>query len=353
MNKLKALIIALGMFLFIAPVSAKEIEHFYFNSDTTVSNSDTINASAALAGQKVEVKGEVKGALFGAGNNVTFSGTTDYLLLAGNTVDISGKILKDSAIAGSSVNIKGATFERDLAVAAGSISATGKFNRDATLSSSLVELNDITVVGDLHLYANEINIGKNVKIEGTLSYPEDAKITIDDSAVIGNTVKTDSLKTTVSFVQIITEKVFSLLSLVLIFLVISLLVPKVFKKIDEKYEVLNFEKVIEAFTKGLLVLIVIPIIAIILLSIVVGMPLAFILIAIYAIAIYLSKIFAAYLIGSKIAGKWMKKETSILVKGLIGLAIVFVIGIIPYVSVIAAPIILFIGLGLIFDAIRK
>ena len=353
MKKVKGLLIFVCMFLFIAPASAKDINHFYAESDTSVALNDTINASAALAGQTVNASGKVNGILFGAGNDVSLAGEVDYAAVAGNTVKITGTVLKDAAVAGNVVDIKGATFERDLAIGANNVTVSGTFNRNATIMASIAEINDTTVVGNLKLYSNTITIGKNVKIEGQLSYPEDAKVTINDGATIGKIVKTESINKEISLLELFTQKVFSLLSLILIFIVISLVFAKQFKKLDEKYEKFTFEKGIEVFTKGLVILILIPIIAILLMTIVIGMPLAFILIALYVIALYIAKIFAAYLIGTKIAGKWMKKDTSVLIKGLIGLAILFVIGLIPYVSVFAAPIILLIGLGVLFDAFRK
>lgn len=353
MKKIKATLTAICVCLIIPlGVSAKEINHFYADSGDTVALSDTVNASVALAGEKISASGKVNGVFFGAANEVSLSGETDYAAVAGNTVDVSGMVLKDAAIAGNVVKFKNATFQRDVAVAASNVKGSGTFNRDVVIASQIVELNDITVTGDLKLYASNITIGSNVTINGTLIYPEDAKANIDKGAVVGNVVKSDAIDVEASWIEIITEKVFSILSLVLIFVVLSLAMSKVFNKLDSKYEKFGFEKAIEVFTKGLVFIIAVPIIAILLMNIVIGIPLAFIVIALYVIAIYLSKIFAAYLIGSKIAGKWMK-DTSILVKGLIGLAIIFVIGIIPYVSVFLAPIIVLVGLGVMIDAVRK
>lgn len=348
----KIMLTLICMFLFVVPASAAEINHFYADSNDTVALRDTVNASAALAGAKVSADGKVNGVLFGAGNDVVLSGEVDYGVVAGNNVDITGTVLKDAAIAGNVVEFKNANLQRDTLIGASNVKLSGKFGRNITVGADIADLNDVTIGGNLKLYAENITIGDNVKIAGTLTYPEDADIKISDSAVIGKVEKTAALNVEQSWIEILTEKVFSILSLVLIFVVISLLLPKLFEKIDKKYEKFGFDKGIEVFTKGLLFIVAIPVISILLLTIVIGMPLAFILIALYVIAIYLSKIFAAYLIGSKIADKWMK-DTSILVKGLIGLAIVFVISIIPYFGSLLMMIIVLVGLGVLIDAIRK
>ena len=334
----KIMLTLICMFLFVVPASAAEINHFYADSNDTVALRDTVNASAALAGTKVSADGKVNGVLFGAGNDVVLSGEVDYGVVAGNNVDITGTVLKDAAIAGNVVEFKNANLQRDALIGASNVKLSGKFGRNITVGADIADLNDVTIGGNLKLYAENITIGDNIKIS--------------DSAVIGKVEKTAALNVEQSWIEILTEKVFSILSLVLIFVVISLLLPKLFEKIDKKYEKFGFDKGIEVFTKGLLFIVAIPVISILLLTIVIGMPLAFILIALYVIAIYLSKIFAAYLIGSKIADKWMK-DTSILVKGLIGLAIVFVISIIPYFGSLLMMIIVLVGLGVLIDAIRK
>ena len=348
----KIMLTLICTFLFIAPASAAEINHFYADSNDTVALRDTVNASAALAGAKVSADGKVNGVLFGAGNDITLSGEVEYGVVAGNNVDITGTVLKDAVIAGNVVEFKGSDLKRDALIGASKVTLSGKFGRNVTVGSEIADLNDLTIGGNLKLYAENIEISDNVKIAGTLTYPEDADIKISDSAVIGKVEKSASINTEVSWIETMTEKVFSILSLVLIFVVISLLLPKLFEKIDKRYEKFGFDKGVEVFTKGLLFIVAIPVISILLLTIVIGMPLAFILIALYVIAIYLSKIFAAYLIGSKIADKWMK-DTSVLVKGLIGLAIIFVISIIPYFGSLLTMIIVLIGLGVLIDSVRK
>lgn len=348
----KVIVTLICMFLFIVPASASEINHFYAESDDAVALRDTVNASAALAGTKISADGKVNGVLFGAGNDVTLSGEVDYGVVAGNNVDVTGTVLKDAAIAGNVVEFNGSNLQRDTLIAASKTNLSGKFGRNITVASEIVDVNDVTIGGNLKLYAENIEIGDNVKIAGTLTYPENAKVKISDGAVIGKVEKSAAIDNEATWVEIMTEKVFSILSLVLIFVVISLLLPKLFEKIDKKYEKFGFDKGIEVFTKGLLFIVAIPVISILLLTIVIGMPLAFILIALYVIAIYLSKIFAAYLIGSKIADKWMK-DTSVLVKGLIGLAIIFVISIIPYFGSLLTIIIVLVGLGVLIDSIRK
>lgn len=345
----KFLFIFICMFMFIGGASA-EVNHFYAKADDSVNFDKNVNASAAIAGEDVKLNGNVDGVLFSAGSKVELNGNVSYGVLAGEKVIINGNILKDSVIAGASVEIKNANLKRDALIVAEEINSSGKIEGNATLTANKITLENIEVLGNLKVYSNEIIIGENVTIKGTLSYPEDANIDINSSALIGKTVKTDSLSEE-NNIENIQSEIISLLSLLLIFLVLSLLLPKVFVKISEKYKEFNFEKGIETFTKGLVFLIGIPIICIILLCISFAIPLALIIVGLYAIAIYLSKILVAYLIGDKICNKWLP-NSSVLVKGLIGILIVFVILLIPILNTICSCLFILIGLGMIFD-LRK
>jgi len=339
------------MLMVLMPVNAKEINHFYAKAGN-VNFTDTANSSVALAGDNVEVNGQINGILFGAGMNVNLSGEIDYAAVAGDNVSVTGKILKDAAIAGNIIEVENAIFERDAAMIATDLEITGTFNRNLSATSEKTEIKNTTINGNLKLYSNNIVIGDNVKILGTLTYPETAKTTISDSAVIGKIVKEKVVLEETTILDTITQSVISILSLILIFVIMSVIMKGLFDKIDNKYSKFNFEKGIESFTKGILILIGVPIVALLLMFISIGIPLAFILIALYVIAIYLSKIFIAYLIGSKIADKWLK-DTSVLVKGLIGFAVIFIISFIPVINSIFAVLILFLGLGILFDTIKK
>jgi len=176
------------MLMVVLPVNAKEINHFYAEAGD-VNFVDTANSSVALAGDKIEVEGKINGILFGAGLDIDLSGEVDYAAIAGENVIITGKLLKDSAIAGNTLEIENAIFERDVFFAATEVDMSGTFNRNVSGTSEKTKIDNTTINGNLKLYSNNITIGDNVTILGTLTYPETAKISVSDSAVIGKLVK--------------------------------------------------------------------------------------------------------------------------------------------------------------------
>ncbi|MFZ5639480.1 MAG: hypothetical protein ACOY4Q_02190 [Bacillota bacterium] len=99
---------------------------------------------------------------------------------------------------------------------------------------------------------------------------------------------------------------------------------------------------------GALALILAPVLAVILLVTVIGLPLSMLLILAYAFALYLSKIIVAVFIGSLLAGRF---NWPVLHKGvwlvLLGLAIIAALTRLPFVGFLFSLIVVFWGLGAI------
>lgn len=354
-TKLKYLIV-LAVLTVIPTVEAKEVDHFTSKIDNDVIIEDTYNASVAAAGEDVTFDGKINGIAFGASNKLALNGTTDYGMLAGNVITVDGTINNDLVIAGNLVTInKEATINRDTIIAASDVEISGTFNRNISIYASKVTFKNTNIKGNVKLYVNQINVQQDTNITGTLSYPEDSVYKVQEGVQIGKTVKTEAIQTEddENFFATVSAKIWSFLCLTLVFAAITLLFPNLFTKINEKYEKMEFSEVIEVFTKGLVVLILVPIITILLFCTLIGVPLAIILLLFYGIAIYLSTIFTAYLLGYKIWQKVFNKEINVLALGLIGLFILFLCSLIPGVRTLVSIITTLIGLGLIVTIFKK
>ena len=232
-----------------------------------------------------------------------------------------------------------------------------KFKNIVLPNASLekVTFQDVTIKGNVKIYGTNITVSKNTVIEGNLSYPEDAVYKAEDGATIGNIIKTEPIQNEddENFFATVSAKIWSFLSLIVVFAVISLLFPKVFNKINDKFEKMELGEVIEVFTKGLVAIILIPVIVVLLCCLMIGIPLGIIMILLYGIAIYLTTIFTAYLLGYKIWQKVFNKDINMLALGLIGLFILFILSLIPGVRTLVSILTTLIGLGLIVDIIKQ
>lgn len=344
-------VIFLCMFL-IPSVQAKTINHFYAEAGENVSFEDTVSGSSALAGQSVEVNGNVQGVNFLAANSIEHNGQSDYLVSAGNSINISGIVNNDAIIAGNVIAVdKDAILKRDVTILGSDIKVRGNLGRNVSLYGNKVSLEGVTIKGNVKIYAEEILVDDDSIINGQLSYPEDAKVSIGKN--ITNIKKTGKINKEVTdgFTDFISDKIWSFLSLLVIFAVLTLFKPKLFDKINKDYEEFSFTKGVETFSKGLVFLIIVPIISAFLLVIPFTLPLSIIMFALYFIIIYISKVFSMYLIGYKLWQKFAKKDINILVVGMIGILTVFILELIPFISILTILFTLLIGIGMITDFI--
>lgn len=345
----------LVVFFMILSVQAKEVEHFTSKVNNDVVMENTYNSSVAAAGESVSFDGTIKGISIGAGNKVVQGGNSDYALLAGNSIEVNGIINNDAIIAGNIVTIKDtAKISRDMIIAASDVEISGVIDRNISIYASKVTIRDADIKGNVKLYVNKIDILKDAKISGTLSYPEDSSYNVQKGALIGKTIKTDAIQTEndENFFATVSAKIWSFLCLSLVFAVISLIFPSAFSKINNKFEDMQFGEVIEVFTKGLVTLIIVPVVAVFACFTIIGIPLGIITLLLYGIAMYLTTIFTAYLLGYKIWQKVFSKDAHVLLLGLFGLFILFIFSLIPGVRTLVSIITVLIGLGLLIDVIR-
>ncbi len=356
MKKIKMMFFAFIVFLVSPSIYLAEVNHFVSKGDNDIDLSKIYNSSVAVAGDDVNINGTINGIAFGAGNKVVFNGTADYGVLAGNNINISANVLKDTFVAGNVITISDkSVFNRDVIMAATDVSLSGDFERNVSLYAGTVSLKDVHIKGNLKFYGQNISVLEGVVIDGTLSYPEDSNYNGNETAVIGSTEKTPAIQTEneENYFVTLSSKLWSLLGTILVFAFISIFFPKMFNKIDEKYKEISVSEGVEVFTKGLVILILIPIISAMLFFTMFGIPLAIILLLVYGISIYLSSIFTGYLIGFKIWQKVFAKEGHILFYGLIGLVILFMLELIPGVRFAVMAFAVLVGLGLIFDTIKN
>lgn len=356
MKKYIKFLMILAVFAVIPTVQAKEVDHFTTRIDNDVLVEDTYNASVAAAGENITFDGKVNGISFGASNKIVFNGTTEYGMLAGNVIEVNGKIDNDLAIAGNLVTInKEANIGRDAIIAASDVEISGDFNRNLSIYASKVTFKNANIKGHVKIYGQRINVEKNTTIVGTLSYPEDGVYKADKDAKIGKVEKTEAVqqKDDENFFSTVSAKIWSFLCLALIFAIMTLIFPQLFTKINEKYEKTELGEIVEVFTKGLVALILVPIIIVLLFCTLIGIPLAIILLLFYGISIYLSTIFVAYLLGYKIWQKVFDKDINMLALGLVGLFILLLCSLIPGVRTLVSILTTIIGLGLIVDMFKK
>ena len=332
--------------LLLIPISVNALN---INVNGEVKENQEIQGSSVVLGNYVENTSKVSGLDMTLGNTIKYEGESEYLLSAGNNIEINGTVKNDGFVFGNVVNFnENSVIERDLLVLANNVTISGTIKKDVTIYAATVTINGN--IENVNVKANEIII-ENANINN-LSYNEDAVIEIKDSEV-NTTNLTEKLQSEVTIQDQIMNFIYNLGGILVIFLALYLLAPKLFKKIENNNANITVLNVFSMFGFGTLSLILIPVIFILLLTIVFCMPLAILLLILYVLAIWLSSIFTGYLLGYVILTKLIKKENNPLLIGLIGIVILNLLGVIPYIGILITVISVMIGMGIILQQFKR
>lgn len=339
----KYLKVLLVLVMFIAmPVFA--LSQDLFRGEDSVDISEPIDGTSFIAGQSVDIDTKVNGILFAAGNTVTTAGQSDYAFVAGNVVKLQNESFKDGYAAGSSVELKNVTVERDMYVAGQTVTFEGTVGRNMFAGGTSVTI-DGRVNGNLTVYADTIKIDDNAVITGTLKYSDDAKITISDSATIGNKVvekakSIDFSDSKPTILSRISDALLSLSNILLIGLFMMLLFPKLFEKISK----MDSKTILPNLGYGALALLCVPIVSLFAMITLVGLSTGLILLDLFFVFIYLSTVFTSYYLSNMLIAKKIKNKYLMF---LIGAVVITFIKLIPFIGTIVSLCSLFIGLGIV------
>lgn len=311
------------------------------------------NSTRFVAGNEVIDTANVDGISFVAGNQVKLNGKATYGFYAGNEVIINENIEKDLFAAGNHISIgSDAIIGRDVYIAGNIVMISANLPRDLKVGATTIDLTDITISGDAYVMADEILLNENTKIEGKLTYSEDSIVKGIESAKIGSVekIKSSDIAYTYTIKDRIIDFIGSAIAASIVILVLFYLIPKA-KNDIENYE-LKFDNIAKTSGIGFLVLIGVPIISIIAMITGVLLPLSFITIAIYVISIYLSFILSGYVVGNAITTKFMNTK-NVFISIVIGVVLVKLLFLVPYIGGYIKFIALIFGLGLIYNFIKN
>ena len=202
--------------------------------DENVKVEENIQKTTFAFGNNVDLNAIIDGSSFLAGNNINIKSTQDYLFAAGNNINIEKTTAKDAFVAGNIINIKESSI-RDLYAASSTMRIDGKIERNVYLAGDSITINSV-IGGNAYIEAENIRIGKNAEIKGTLYFPEDANMSVSESAVIENRIKGQSIADTnkeITFIDKISTTIYSYLSMLLISLVLMYFFKNYFKKISD------------------------------------------------------------------------------------------------------------------------
>jgi len=376
---MKKAIIILTIAIILLPLTAsayslKKGDSIYVPKDEVIEGSlyavgSTLNIEGKVtgdvfcAGQTINISGEVAGDIFCAGQSINVSGKVGgSMRLAGNAINFNGQVARNAITAGATIVtaasssigwdllVLGNAFElrgdigRDLYGSAGKVTVTGQVGKNLDLNFGSQNDNE-----------KPLTITSAAKINGNVKYKSDKDAIVETGAIVqGETIHNfpaaPAKKSNLADLGWWWGKLISIFSA----LVIGLVLISFWREPVLKITDLMLAKTGPSFGWGILALLLTPIIVVILLITIIGIPLSLILLALWLIAIYASKILVGILVGKSLLNNfWPKQKDSLILAMIVGVVITYLIFALPFVGWIISLLAVLWGLGGIMLALKK
>jgi cytoskeletal protein CcmA (bactofilin family) len=308
-----------------------------------------------VAAGTVNIKGVVEGDVIGVSGDVTVKGNVggDVRVLSGTTV-IGGTVNGNVTVAsGRALVEEGAEIRKGILAAAGTFELHGAVQRNVQGFFGKAYIN-APIGGSVFVKIDKgglLVLEENARVGGDVSYVSENDIERAAGAEVAGVVRrlavSPEAESSVA-VLLFFARVLSLLGL----LAVGLFLANVFGAFTKQTAEAMLVEVPRKIFVGFAVFWLTPIVALLLMFTVIGIPLALMAFALYLVALYIAKVFAALAIGSYIL-KRARKETAHLALTLtlvLGGIVVVGISAIPVVGFIVSTLFVWWGVGTLFLA---
>ncbi|MFZ5392535.1 MAG: polymer-forming cytoskeletal protein [Patescibacteria group bacterium] len=318
-----------------------------------LSGAPEIKGDSFIVGSSIDLKGRYGDDLNVAGSQVDVSGEiADDLRMAGGNVSVDARIGGNVFIAGGQVDINEySVIAGDVYVAGGMVTIGGEIKGKLHVSGGKVILNGI-VDGNTVIEAEDFSMGEDAKVLGDLKYVAKERLVDNgEENVSGKVEFTKFEDMTVPAVDIgkaawVGQVSGWLVGVVMMF-VVGLLFVLLFKKFSDSICQNYVKKMGWSLLIGLLMWIVIPVLSIIVMITVVGIPLGIMMLLAYGIVWYLAKVMAGLAVGSLILSRKNDRAGGMVLSLAIGLLVTELISVIPFVGWLFDLVLMLAGMGAI------
>jgi hypothetical protein len=279
----------------------------YFGAGGALNLTDAIAGDAFLAGGHVTTASEVQGDLVTAGGEVSIGGAVgDDLYAAGGEVQLDAIVSGNARVAGGDVTVGPATVVTGaLTLSGGRIRFEGN-THDYLQATGGDVLVDGTVHGDAEVRAEKVQIGPATRIGGKLIVHAEHEPAVPEGAEIAGGVEFHEADISVHFDDgdavhrgtTVAHGVGSFLWILGVF-VAGVLFTLAFPAYSARAADWIGREPLRSLGLGFVVLFCLPVLAVLLLITIVGIPLALILLMLYLLLLFLGWVTAALFVGRK------------------------------------------------------
>ncbi len=325
------------------------IEGDYIKAANRILNKGKITGDFIVAAShELSHEGIVEGDLIGAAAESKIAGLVKGdIRLAATNISIEGEINRNaSMLANRIVQYKDSIIEGSIHAFSSHLDIRGYIGGDVSGANKSITISG-TVKGNIYVYTTHLIITEDAQIEGNLIYVSDTEQSINPNQVKGsiehrypsNTSRRDFTKQLQRSMRMVS--IFSRMILTLSYLIAGVLITLAFKKPYERAVAILQERPWHSIGLGAAVLICTPIVAIIVMITVIGIPFGLIALALYGILLYIAQIPVGIWLGSRI----LRGEKSLVLWFIVGTLILEAVKLLPYLGWLPLFCALTLGMG--------
>lgn len=375
-KKTKKLLLFLGLALLLALPFAGQAAINKASENVYLPSGEVHQGNYYAGGNAVEIAGTVNGDVFVVGNSITISGTVNGdVFAAASNIRVSGDVDGSVRVAASNVSFDGKV-SRNI-MGAGSnlvISETAEVGKHVTLAGAVVDVRgkvggNLEIAGNTATIANEVGGDTYIKIDGKLTllpqaslkgnldYHAMKKISLEERELVqGETVYHPFVKkpkrgAILGFIAVgyFFGKLVQLFGMFIVALVIIYLGRKKVLEIAN----LMIKRPGAQIGRGVVWFFLTPLVCILLLVTLIGIPLALITAVLYVVMLYLSKVFASIALGVLLAKGFGWEKASLVMKMIIGVIAFVILKSLPIIGWLICLVAIWWGFGAIIEMKKK
>lgn len=313
--------------------SGERITDDLYMAGGTVTSAGSVTGDVVAGGGNVVISGEVSGDVIAGGGNVTIlSNVADDVRAGGGNVVVQGKVGGDAVIGGGQITLGGPGIGGDVAIGGGVIRVDAPVSGDVKIGGGDVYLNS-TITGNIQLEAEKVTLGSKAVINGTLSYKASKELTREEGAVTNGQVtftprETKAVAAGVAAALVSVWVVGKFLALFVCALIMSLLLRRWSTELVSR----AVERPFLELGRGLIVFAAMPVISVLLLVTILGIPFGIIGLIGYVAVLMFAWIMTPIVVGSVIYQYFSKKWEVNWKTILLGAFAYSILGVIPFVG---------------------
>ncbi len=321
----------------------------------TVDINGTVSGDVYAFAQSVAVNGEIGGSLFtGAGTITVAAKKVKTVWAAAGNVSVCGDVEKNVILLGGALLIcEDTRIGKDLRAYGGKFTVEGAI--DGTIEGSVGSFVMAGRSGQITINADETTIKAGARISGDLIVRSAEQPTIEEGAtIIGETTveRPEKRKAEPFFLALAPMVAFFVTFVKIVMFIAKIIVGIILIAFSKTFVRRMMDTLIQkpwhSLGWGFLGLIVIPVAAVILFVILIGYPIAIFGVYVYTALVYLSSIFVGLVIGEKVIQLFKKEgEISLYLSFIVGIIVLYVLGLIPVLGCIIKIFVVLFGAGML------